>query len=227
MPASRELADWLGRTVHAIAWAGRHHDVIDERSYPVTDPQQWQAWLGQAKRSAAVTAQQAKALMEAIEEMTAIVRAGLAGKQDLETQPDFALTHRDISCRNVLVDAAGPVLLDFDQAGPENPWWDLVHHAWLMACRRLGDDPVDRTVVDTAVSAYLTAGGQRGESDVTAFAGLLRGMLGWASNNLRILLGEQAAPMSRRLFAAEQLAQAAQDLPAIQRSVHAWAPMLA
>jgi hypothetical protein len=37
---------------------------------------------------------------------------------------------RDVNRRNVLVTVHGPVLLDFDYAGPEVPWWEVVHHAF-------------------------------------------------------------------------------------------------
>ena len=120
-------------------------------------------------------------------------------------RPPAVLCHRDLTRHNILVGPAGPVLLDFDLAGPQAPWWELVHHAFLLACGDLGPQEPDPGVVRAGVAAYRNAGGPNGPADRTAFAGLAAGLLVWAGH---------------------EPARAAPRLPLIAAALDRWASLL-
>jgi hypothetical protein len=130
--------------------------------------------------------------------------AGL-GLTSASTVDSEVLCHRDINRHNIVVTRDGPVLLDFDNAGPQRPWWELVHHAFLLACHDLGPEEPDPTTVRAAVRAYREAGGEPGPADRTAFAGLLAGLEHWTR---------------------EHPVEAAPRLPLITRSLDRWSALL-
>jgi Ser/Thr protein kinase RdoA (MazF antagonist) len=103
--------------------------------HPVPD---WQEWLGQAVSAGILRRPRALAVLDAITDGTALVREALAG------DPVFRLAHRDVSRSNIVVTAGGPVLIDFDRAGPEVPWWEFVHHGFGLASPALGEQPPGR-----------------------------------------------------------------------------------
>jgi Phosphotransferase enzyme family len=170
LPASEDLAAWLGSTVATIGRLALP-STVDPVSESTVD-----TVAGQALAELART-------------------TGLAK----------VLCHRDINSRNILMTAGGPVLLDFESAGPQAPWWELVHHAFLLSCRDLGPEEPDPTTIRAAVRAYREHGGDVGPADRTAFAGLAAGLLDWARH-------EPAA--------------AAPRLPLIASSLNRWSPLL-
>ncbi|MBT2234558.1 phosphotransferase family protein [Nonomuraea sp. NEAU-A123] len=221
IPADKWLAEWLGESVAAMAAAVPPAAVDQGRGYSLRDLPEWRERLGRA--AAVIGPVPAGRLLAAVEEGTAIVEAGLA------TAPGFVLCHRDISFRNILLTGRGPALIDFDLAGPEVPWWELVHFAFLLACTSLGDDEPEPALIEAAVSAYAERGGQVGTAEAVAFTGLLRGMLEWAAYNLALAgppgRGDVVKP-SVRAEAVARLAEAAKVLPVIVRSIDRWANLL-
>lgn len=187
VPADRSVATWLGRTIATIA-------ALD---LPAAAPQE-----STVDHTGLETN-----LAKAVRRMQAIVREAMPHR------PTVVLSHRDISRRNVLVTAAGPVLLDFDHAGPEAPWWELVHHGFLLACRDLGPEDPDPTAVGLTVQAYADAGGKVGPADMTAYGGLVSGLLDWVA-------------LSVRTGDVEALRHAEQSLPLVARSLERWTALL-
>ncbi len=170
-PASESLAAWLGRTIAAIECLRLPSDPSAEAAYPVHPMPDWQEWLGQAVSAGTLRRTGTLAVLDAITDGTALVREALAGN------PEFRLAHRDVSRSNIVVAAGGPVLIDFDYAGPEVPWWEFVHHGFDLASPVLGEQPPRPELIHVALASYAGAGGLPGPARPEAFAGLVRAML--------------------------------------------------
>ncbi|MBG0814649.1 phosphotransferase enzyme family protein [Planomonospora sp. ID82291] len=220
IPASEDLAAWLGRSVAAMAAVSLPVTVDEGRGYPLYPLAVWHEWLDKAYAMEIVTAKQRAQLLAAVADGTQLVEAGLA------TDSSFLLCHRDINHRNILLTARGPALIDFDHSGPEVPWWELVHFALLLACRSLGDDEPDPRLVKTAVSAFVENGGEVGTDDEIAFAGLIRGMMEWPACRLMTLLGSAETASPTWADTVAQVHEAAELLPVMVRSVGRWTALL-
>jgi Ser/Thr protein kinase RdoA (MazF antagonist) len=223
-PASVDVARWLGKTVAAIAQLGLTADPTPA-AYPLHPLDEWAQWLGEARAAEMLSAGEDTALAAAVAAGTELVGAAVAGG------PPFSLAHRDISRPNILVTEAGPMLLDFDHAGPEVAWWELVHHVFLLACVRLGQDEPVAAVVRAAVRAYAEAGGEVGATDETAFAGLVRGMLEWTAFAVWLGLGRRSlgparSAARREAEAAGFLREASHVLPILMASLPRWSTWL-
>lgn len=184
LPADDGLAGWLGTTIATIA--GLAIPATVEQSEPVP----WAEVIGERT-----------ALLAAVTDLDALARDAVGHR------PPTVLCHRDINSRNILITADGPVLLDFDHAGAQAPWWELVHHTFLLACRDLGPEEPDRRTVRAALTAYAEAGQPTGPADVHAFGGLVAGLLDWVRTGMA-------------------LDQAAASLPLVARSLPRWARLL-
>ena len=224
-PAEERLAAWLGRTVAAIARLALPGGQTEPGAYDVHARADWTRWLAEATAADLLDRAGRQALSAAVTAATDVMTVAQA------TSPAFSLAHRDISAANVLITPNGPVLLDFDHAGPEVPWWELVHHTFLFACRRLGDDPPVPGAVRTAVAAFAADGGEVGPADPSAFAGLLRGMLEWTALSLWLALGHytpggpRPGP-ERRTAAAAHVREASRVMPIIVDSLDEWSALL-
>jgi hypothetical protein len=191
MPAAPAVARWLGTTVATLGRLALPSDQPPDPIPPVLSP----PTPGTAGLAAALA------------DLAALAH------DSLRARPPLALSHRDISGRNILVGPAGPVLLDFDHAGPQAPWWELVHHGFLLACRDLGpEEPSPRTVADV-LAGYAEAGGPPGPRDITAFGGLAAGLLDWVRTS-----------ENRRDITA--IGQATVSLPLVARSLDRWTRLL-
>jgi Ser/Thr protein kinase RdoA (MazF antagonist) len=160
VPATPDLAAWLGRTVATIASLAV--------TVPPAHPPAFEAWrdrLPSTHRRLAAT----------LDELAAL--AAVSWARPPPTRPG----HRDITPHNILLTADGPLLLDFDQSGPAPAWWELVHQTLLLSCADLGAEQPNELSVRTAVAAYADAGGPVGEPDLAAFTGLITGLLAWVN----------------------------------------------
>ncbi|MGE5827601.1 MAG: phosphotransferase [Micromonosporaceae bacterium] len=223
-PTEPEVAQWLGATVARIARLDRPAEITPA-SYPVHPLAEWADWLAQARTAGLLTGREQARLAAAVASATELIGAAMAGT------PRFQLAHRDISRPNILVTVTGPVLLDFDHAGPEVAWWELLHHAVLLACARLGQDEPAATILRAAVGGYADAGGEVGPADPTAFAGLVRGMLEWAASAVwlgvgRRSLGPVRSAARRQAEAAGYVREASHVLPALLASLPRWSTWL-
>lgn len=224
VPVEIGVARWLGETVAGIARLGLAADLTPA-AYPVHPLDEWAQWLAQARTAGLVNGTEHAALADAVAAGTELVGSAIAGA------PRFLLAHRDISQRNILVTDAGPILLDFDHAGPEVAWWELVHHAVLLSCVRLGQDEPVGAVVRAAVRAYADAGGEVGAVDETAFAGLVRGMLEWTAFSAWLGLGRRSlgpvrSAARRQAEAAGFVREASSVLPILMASLPRWSTRL-
>lgn len=135
---------------------------------------------------------------------------------------DYVLTHRDFEPWNVMVTARGPVLLDWDTAGPDSARLEAAHSILAFALR--GRTEPDPDTIRAAHRAYVHEGGtplEAGRDDLLARRAGLR--LGRLSERLRISLGEQEPGSEdiERLHtrARDQL----RDFPALVERLTRWA----
>ncbi|MGW4109673.1 phosphotransferase family protein [Actinosynnema sp. NPDC004786] len=161
VPPTDDVSAWVGgilAALHGLPAGGRP----EGRPHPV---EEWREWLDEAPG-----------------DFTDAVRAYLP---DIARARELAAdtggltavgTHRDVKPDNVLRTATGPLLLDWDGAGPDYAEWELTRAALHFS--RLGED---RAAFDRVIESYERAGGHRPPASPTSFAGLLRTYLGGAA----------------------------------------------
>ena len=141
-----DLADWLGTTVarlHALRPVSAAEPVV----YGIHPRERWAEWLAEGERQArpwaAAMANRRDDLTDATRWVAgAFARAG-----------DYVLTHRDLEPWNVLITPAGPVIVDWDGAGPDSAGLVAAHAAYAF-----GGGHGPRT--DRANAAYVAHGGR-------------------------------------------------------------------
>jgi len=191
-PLSAPLAEWAGGTVAALARLGIVADPAVDADYVIHPQDEWDEWLGEARDLGVLDAEQARALKDASIRIAEITEAGLASK------PVKLVMHRDFSYLNILVTAEGPVLLDFDSAGPSVPWWEMISVAWELAGPGLGVMEPERALVEAGLAGYAAAGGPIGATDESAFTGQLAGRLSSTAWELWMACGHRnASPASQ------------------------------
>ncbi|GID92161.1 phosphotransferase [Amorphoplanes digitatis] len=174
---SDDIAAWLGETLarlHAIepaAPAGPDwYHLHDER---------WHGWLHAGRRA------WTPALREHLPDILAATAWVARAFGDTT---DHVTTHRDIEIHNIMVTASGPVLIDWDSAGPDSAGLETAHAAYSLAThRRTGPD---RATIRRTLDAYAANGGTRPTgTDVLARRAGIR--LGRLAERLRMSLGEE------------------------------------
>jgi hypothetical protein len=214
-PASTmSLAAWLGETLAALDRVAQPADPstgVAYALYPMTD---WHRWLDDAHAAGLLDRTGTADLKAAVAEATALVEAGLAAG------PAFRLGHRDANTRNFLLTDRGPVLIDFDSAGPEVPWWGAVYAAWDLG-------RPDISVIGPAVlDAYAAHGGRPGPADATAFAGAFRGVLDQFAFHVRLATGHRSGDPDRLAAARRMLPLFRHGVPEMLDLVDGWVRLL-
>jgi len=208
------LARWLGRTLATIDRLGLPADPQTGVAYTLHPMSDWHRWLDDARAADLLERREAANAEAAVADLTALVAAGLA------SGPTFQLGHRDANQRNILLADRGTVLIDFDSAGPEVPWWGVVYHAWDLA-------RADLPVLGPAVlDAYAEHGGRLGPADATAFASLARGILDGFAFHLRVVTGRHPVDQGRRTAAVRNLRLYMRGVPEMPALIDSWVPLL-
>ncbi|GAA1875461.1 phosphotransferase [Asanoa iriomotensis] len=137
-----DLADWLGPTL-ARLHALRPLSAADPVVYGIHPPGSWARWQAEGERQgrpwATMLGRRLPDVAAATEWVVgAFARAG-----------DYVVTHRDIEPWNVLVTPAGPVIVDWDGAGPDSAGLVAAHAAYAFGGGR------ERTL-----AAYVAHGGR-------------------------------------------------------------------
>jgi hypothetical protein len=208
------LAGWLGRTMAAIDRLDLPVDPAAGVAYVLHPMADWDRWLDGVRAAGLIDRRAAAGARAAVVEATALVTAGLAAG------PAFRLGHRDIHTRNFLATDHGVVLIDFDSAGPEVPWWGAVAHAWDLA------RPDVAMLAPAALAAYVEHGGRPGPAEVTAFAGLLRLMLDGFSFQLRMATGLLPGTPRRRAAARRSTPLFVRGVPEVLSWLDDWVKLL-
>ncbi|WP_238013511.1 aminoglycoside phosphotransferase family protein [Dactylosporangium sp. AC04546] len=168
-----DVAEWLGGTLarlHAIEPAER----AGPQWYHLDDETRWRAWLDQGERLGRAWVPALRKHLPDVLATAAWVERGFA------RAGDFVLTHRDVEPWNVRMTAAGPVLLDWDGAGPDSAGLELAHAALVF------DGGTDRTL-----RAYREHGGAVPAQTPDLMVRRVGIRLGRLAGRLQMSLGEQ------------------------------------
>lgn len=205
-PLTSDVSEWVGTTLASL-----HRRTAEAAAIPPPHPvEEWREWLD-----------------EVPSDFTEAVRAYLpdiAEARAIATEPhDFTPvdTHRDVKPDNVLQTPAGPVLLDWDGAGPDFAEWELTRAAVHFS--RLGED---RTAFDRVISACESAGGHRPPPSPASFAGLLRVYLGGAAWMVWRALGHRPVTPAERAAAHPHALELLADLRTSLTRLDAWTARL-
>ncbi|XVS64351.1 phosphotransferase family protein [Actinosynnema sp. CA-299493] len=205
-PLTADVSAWVGATLASL-----HHRTVDavpdQAPHPV---EEWREWLDEAPN-----------------DFTAAVRAYLpdvAEARSIATAADRLTpvgTHRDVKPDNVLQTPTGPLLLDWDGAGPEYAEWELTRAAIYFS--HLGED---RAAFDTVIASYEAAGGRRPPASPTSFAGLLRVYLGGAAWMVWRALGHRPVTPAERAAAHTHALELLSDLRTALGRLDEWVERL-
>ena len=212
-----DVARWLGHTmaaIHSIEPVPAPDPVV----YGVHPVEQWQVWLDAGERSgrpwAAVLRDRLAELLEITEWIVAA----------LDRSSDYVLCHRDIEPWNVMVTAAGPVLVDWDMAGPDSASLETAHAAFAFATRG-GLDRMEQDITAT-FGAYLEAGGRlRSDPDLMARrVGMRLNRLCW---RLSMSIGAEPLGPWNRADIETRAAEQIETLPEFRRQLCALGRVIA
>jgi Ser/Thr protein kinase RdoA (MazF antagonist) len=207
-----DIAAWLGRTL-ALLHTVHPHGHGGPEWYHLHD-ERWQTWLG--------TGGERRWKPALRDHLTDILDATATVADTFGATTDHVTTHRDVEPHNVLITAGGPVLIDWDSAGPDSASLEAAHAIYALATH--GRSTPDTTVIDRAGQAYIHHGGTppAGPGILARRLGIRLGRL---AERLRISLGEQPAG-PRDLDANDNRAQAQiRSIPAFTRHLRAHAAL--
>jgi len=97
-------------------------------------------------------------------------------------------SHCDLNAHNVLFSAAGPVLVDWDAAGPASVTYERGSTATLWAQRR--DGGLDGDVAVAFLRGYRDGGGRVDRHDPDALLLWLSGLAWWTERNVQIAIAQ-------------------------------------
>lgn len=220
VPVAPDLATWAGSVTAAFERLAIPADPGIDADYTLHPESDWDDWLAQAQELDVLDARQARELKSTALRVNAIVGDALAA------DPVKLVMHRDTSSDNIRLTADGPVLLDFDAAGPQVPWWELVCIAFYAASADLGAAAPERATVDACLDGYTAAGGRGGATDETAFTGLLAMRLSFAAYQTWMACGHRGGSPELRAEFARGLRESITALSAQLEAIPAWAAWL-
>ncbi|GAA0451381.1 hypothetical protein Ade02nite_76340 [Paractinoplanes deccanensis] len=218
---SDDVSEWLGATLarlHRIAPlpAGTRAPSRVPDWYRLADPRPWEGWLREGEQHRKPWA---ATLREGLPD---ILSAAAWVEHGLRAAGDYVVTHRDVEPWNVLMTETGPVLIDWDVAGPDSARLEAAQAVLSFSTRAGMPDPA---VVRRTVAAYVSNGGAMldGVDVLVRRVGLRLGRL---AERLRMSLGlEPAGP--RDLAAVETRAiEQITDMPDFVAAVKSFADLL-
>ncbi|HEX2145897.1 MAG TPA: phosphotransferase [Glycomyces sp.] len=185
LPLAPPLAAWAGAAVAALEKLAIPADPSVDADLAVIPEAEWDEWFGQALDLGVLDMAQAKAFKDAA------MRINPMAEESLAKRPEKLVMHRDITAVNIMLTAEGPMLLDFDWAGPQVPWWEITTVALSLAGPDLGVMRPERRVFEACMTGYAESGGRIGATDESAFTGILFGRLGSAAWELWMACGHR------------------------------------
>jgi aminoglycoside phosphotransferase (APT) family kinase protein len=219
-PVPPRVAEWAGATFAALerlAIAPDPEADADFASYPESD---WDDWLAQARDLGVLDAAQARTLKDAAIRINALDAAARA------ENPPKLVVHRDFSHLNIHLAPDGPKLLDFDWAGPNTAWGELVSIAIEMGAPGLGVMEPDRASVEACLAGYTAAGGTPGPADESAFTAILTGRLASTAWELWVACGHRGGSAEHRAQFGRTVRASVAALAAMLDAVPTWAAWL-
>lgn len=185
-PTSEAVARWCGEVlaaIHGLALQPERPEVFPARG--AADLHRWPALVEAVDATGVAWAELAHRATPAVEAINHVLR---------DREPEATrMGHRDIDQKNLLLTAAGPVLCDWDVAGPEEPRVELADVAVSMA--RWERPEVARAVLD----GYRRAGGHHEPITAADLAPTLRSAYDWVVLNVERALARRGTEVDRRL----------------------------
>ncbi|WP_181320186.1 phosphotransferase family protein [Saccharothrix carnea] len=206
-PATEDVSAWVGTTLAALHDLPAGPAPEDSPPHPV---EEWREWLDEAPNDFTSAV---RAYLPDIAEARALVTA-TAGLTPVNT-------HRDVKPDNVLQTSRGPLLLDWDGAGPEYAEWELTRAAVYFS-----DLGQDRSAFDRVITSYETAGGRRPPASPASFAGLLDVYLRGAAWMVWRALGHRPVTPPERAAAHTHALELLSDLRTSLTNLDTWTTRL-
>ncbi|MBE1608419.1 phosphotransferase enzyme family protein [Actinopolymorpha pittospori] len=183
---SDDLAEWLGTTLARLhRTAPISGSTPEPEWYGIFPAARWEAWL----QDGVVQGRPWAAVLK--ERLPDVLRASRWVAEAFESTGPYVRTHRDVLPANVLVTAHGPVLVDFDTAGPDSAPLETATATLVFALR--GAAEPDRDRVGRTLAAYEGEGGQPLPPREDLLARRLGMKLGTLSERLDKTLGHAPA----------------------------------
>ncbi|MGW0853964.1 aminoglycoside phosphotransferase family protein [Streptomyces sp. NPDC002690] len=220
-PTSEALAAWAGGLVADLARCAIPADPAVDGDYRSYSRGEWEEWLAQVERLEILSAEQVRSLRLSVEHARAMV------EDQRDSWRSKLVMHRDIRHQNILTGSGGPVLLDFDAAGAQEPWWELVVTAFGLAGLGRGPEVPERRIVEACLSGYAAAGGAVGAVDESAFTGLFAGHVGTAAWQLWMACGHRGGSPEYRAGFARALGESVEAMAVMREAMRVWATWLA
>lgn len=149
-PADPEILSWCGRTLAILHRAGEGASGTPDGWYEECHGDaDWADLLERVGRAGLPWAKE-------LEGFVATTAAELARHVSPSSPGDVVTSHLDMRPQNVLVGASGPVLLDWDNAGPASAERELARALYVWS----GGADVDTEAARRLVRAYREAGGR-------------------------------------------------------------------
>ncbi|MEU0941462.1 aminoglycoside phosphotransferase family protein [Streptomyces canus] len=159
-PSDPEILSWCGRTLALLHKAGQGASGTPSGWYERCNPESgWAELLGKVERAGLPCAAE-------LGRFVASTTVELARHVSPSSPGDVVTSHLDMRPQNVLVGPDGPVLLDWDNAGPVSAERELARavHVWS------GGNRFDADAARRLVRAYRDAGGRAVVKSVDAFS---------------------------------------------------------
>mgnify|MGYP005750579551 FL=1 len=127
------------------------------------------------------------------------------------------ISHRDLDPKNVMWDGMNPYLIDWEAAGPVNPYQEFLEVALYWADDGRGS--LNRECFDALLEAYTCCKDlKKADWDIIS-AGGCSGMLGWLAYNIKRALGIEVADDAEILLGKQEVEKAIRELNEYQEKI--------
>lgn len=211
-PSDPEILGWCGRTLAILHRAG---EGTSEQ------PSSWYERCPQAADWETLHKEIRRAGMpwsEALARFIATSAAELASHVTPSGPGDVVTSHLDMQPQNVLVGPAGPVLLDWDNAGPISAERELARAVYVWS----GGNRFDADSARLLVRAYVDAGGPAVIKGLDSFSMLFATDLNFVHVQAECAV-DPAVTAAQRAFASDRVVASLRSLPdltAVSRLAH-------
>ncbi|WP_460070522.1 phosphotransferase [Streptomyces sp. YKOK-I1] len=201
-PADPALLDWCGRTLALLHRAGEGASELPVDWYEECCPEaDWADLHDRVRRAAPPWAEAlSRCVAGPLPELTRFVSPS--------DPADLVVSHRDVQPQNVLLAEAGPVLLDWDNAGPVAARRELAQAVFVWS----GGNAFRPEAARRLFRAYREADGPAVLDDLNAFSMLFATALNYVHVQAEGALAPDATP-AQRAFASGQTVTALDTLP--------------
>lgn len=211
-----EVLQWVGETLATLHALPVGLNFADAVVYEPHELHEWQQWLTDVPGDVPVGFVRAvRAYLLDIARAKEIIDQA---RSDSRGQMTSVFTHRDVKPDNVLLTPTSPILVDWDEAGPDFAEWEVTRAALAFSRR---DGGWDQRRFDRVVRTYQAASGREICPLPDSFMGVLRHQLGAAAFLLFRALGHRPVSDAERSaaygYALEFLAELRASLEQLPR----------